>query len=505
MHTELSLFNIQFKPMDNIKLDDFYKSWNNNISRLSDGYLYDDNSNLRPTRYIFPYFKNIINNFLSGKINELEKIILLPGIRGVGKTTLLMQIYQIEKFLSPDNSADAEILRNLKKLDFRFYFDVSKFHLEQITLNEFFKYFEKINNLNFVNLNKKIIILLDEIHFDEKWSLFLKLLFDSTKGHKNLLVIATGSSAINLKISADLMRRSTTTELFPMKFNEYLILKHNIYPINNLSDKLNHVLFDSQNAMKVFQELKNEEAKIDRYFIKLPANCEDDFFKSGGFPFVTGLKNEVEIAERIKNVINGIITKDIITLKKFKSETISKINDLLFLLANSDVITYEKLLKSLRIDSIRTLSSLLDTLVMSGIIVLVKSYGKTYGATRKTPKYLFLTPSLRSAILDNIYLSGIEGKKLEDYFALIFVNNLNKFFAHSLHYDKAEGGADFVLTLNDRSNIVIEVGFNKEKTIQVEKTMKKVKSRYGLVIGSNNLELVNNTIVKIPLKFFMLI
>ena len=74
-----------------------------------------------------------------------------------------------------------------------------------------------------------------------------------------------------------------------------------------------------------------------------------------------------------------------------------------------------------------------------------------------------------------------------------------------MHYDKAEGGADFVLTLNDRSNIVIEVGFNKEKTIQVEKTMKKVKSRYGLVIGSNNLELVNNTIVKIPLKFFMLI
>ena len=144
MHTELSLFNIQFKPMDNIKLDDFYKSWNNNISRLSDGYLYDDNSNLRPTRYIFPYFKNIINNFLSGKINELEKIILLPGIRGVGKTTLLMQIYQIEKFLSPDNSADAEILRNLKKLDFRFYFDVSKFHLEQITLNEFFKYFETV-------------------------------------------------------------------------------------------------------------------------------------------------------------------------------------------------------------------------------------------------------------------------------------------------------------------------------------------------------------------------
>jgi len=59
--------------------------------------------------------------------------------------------------------------------------------------------------------------------------------------------------------------------------------------------------------------------------------------------------------------------------------------------------------------------------------------------------------------------------------------------------------------LKNRSNIVIEVGFNKEETRQVEKTMKKVKSSYGLVFGSDKLELVNKSIVKIPLKFLMLI
>ena len=491
--------------MDDIKLESFYKDWLKILPQLNEGYIYDNNKNLRPIRYVFLYFKKIIYRFLTDKIDELEKIVLLPGIRGVGKTTFLMQLLKIEKFLDPNNSLDFEIIQNLNKLDYRFYFDVSKLCFEQITLNDFFKFFEKVNNFNFVSPDKKIVILLDEVHFDNKWSLFLKVLFDSIKGHKNLLVIATGSSAINLKMSADLMRRTTLVELFPMKFSEYLVLKHNIFPIQDISEELREIIFNSQDAKMVFSKLKEKELEINRFFINLPDRCEDNFLKNGGFPFVIGLQNDVEISERIRNVIDGIITKDIITLKKFKSETISKINNLLYLLANSDVISYEKLLHTLRIDNIRTLSSLLDVLVMAGVLIRVKCYGQTYGTTRKTPKYLFITPSLRNAILNGNFPSGIEGKKIEDYFALIFENDLKKTVAQNLYYDIAEGGADFVLNLKNRSNIVIEVGFNKEETRQVEKTMKKVKSSYGLVFGSNKLELVNKSIVKIPLKFLMLI
>jgi len=495
--------------MDREKLENFYREWLEILPRLSEGYIYNDTGNLRPTRYISFYFKKIIFKFLTGEINETEKIILLPGIRGVGKTTLLMQILNIEKFLNPADNLDTKILQNLNKLDYRFYFDVSKLHFERIPLNDFFKFFEKINNINFVSLDKKLLLLLDEVHFDQNWSLFLKVLFDSTKGHKNLLIIATGSSAINLKISADLMRRSILVELFPLKFNEYLILKHKIYPTKNLAEELRKIIFNSKNAREVFLKLKRKQNDVDRFFANIPPNCEENFFKNGGFPFSSQLKNEIEIAEQIKNVINGIILKDIISLKNFKTQTISKINDLLYLLANSDVISYEKLLKTLRIENIRTLTALLDVLVLSGILLRVKTYGTTYGTTRKTPKYLFITPSLRSAILSNNYPSGIEGKKLEDYFALIFqkeISGNNVFGAPRLSYDIAENGADFVLTLKDNTNIVIEVGFNKEKTEQVENTMEKVKNvKYGLVIGSSELKIVNNHIIKIPLKFLMLI
>lgn len=491
--------------MDKVKLENFYKEWFKNLPQLAEGYIYDGKKKLRPTRHIFSYFKKVINNFLDNKLNEFEKIILLPGIRGVGKTTLLMQIFRLEKFLKPNNSWDAKVLKNLNKLDGRFYFDVSRLHFEQISLSQFFNFFEKINDIDFISLDKKLILLLDEVHFDERWSLFLKVLFDTIKAHKNLLIIATGSSAINLKISADLMRRSTIIELFPMKFNEYLILKHNIFPVKNLSQSLQEIIFNSHSAKAVFTQLKKKELEVTRFFTNLPLNCEEDFFKNGGFPFVSSLDNDIEIVERIKNVINGIITKDVITLKTFKSETIGKINDLLYLLANSDVISYEKLLGTLRIDNIRTLVSLLDVLVMSGIITKIKSYGQTYGSTRKTPKYLFISSSLRNAILGGIIPSSLEGKKLEDYFALIFEKDLKKSFAYDLRYDIAQGGADFVLILKDRSHIVVELGFNKEEIDQVELTMKKVKSRYGLVFGSDNLELVDDKVVKIPLKFLLLI
>lgn len=486
------------------KIDNFYKNWLKILPRLNEGYIYAD-KDLRPTRHIFSYFRKLISEFLNDNLNEFEKIILLPGIRGVGKTTLLMQILKIEKFLNADNAIKVQILQNLNKLDYRFYFDVSKLHLEQITLNEFFKFFEKINNLNFVELEKKTLLLLDEVHYDEKWGLFLKVLFDTIKGHKNLLVIATGSSAINIKMNPDLARRSTVIELFPMKFSEYLVLIHTIFPVKNLSEDLKKIIFNSRSAKRVFQELKAKELEINRFFIDLPLGCEDGFFKNGGFPFVVGLHNQVEISERIKDVINGIISKDIISLKKFKTETIGKIYDLLYLLANSDLISYDKLQRALCIDNIRTLSALLDVLVMSGILLRIKSYGQTYGATRKTPKYLFITPSLRSAIQDNNFPSGIEGKKLEDYFALIFQKDLKKTLAVDLRYDFAEGGADFILTLKDRSNVVIEVGFNKDEIEQVKNTMKKVKSRYGIVFGSDKLDLVEDAIVKIPLKYLLLI
>jgi len=495
--------------MEEVKIEQFFIKWQATLPQRIEGYIYDENRKKLPTRFIFTEFKKLIERFLRSELHETEKIILMPGIRGIGKSTLLAQLYAIEKFLK---SKDKDLLKVINRLDERLYLDVSQLHAEQISLNDFFSYYEKVKGFYFEKPGKKILLLLDEIHFDERWGLFLKNLFDRTKGHKDILVIATGSSALQINMIADLARRAGTWQVFPMKFSEYLILKYNKLPIgSNLSDYLQEALFNSLDASEVFKKLSKEEDEINRYFVnEVPPEAEDEFFESGGFPSTLNISNKIKRIEKIKSVIDGIIVKDILKLKRFETQTIAKISDLLYLLAQSDVISFTKLQAALKIRRPETLDSLIDVLTLSGIITKVRAYGTTYGPTRKTPKILFISPSLRSAILNNNYPSGIEGKKLEDYFVLVFQKDIKKgtytFSEPRLSYDVAENGADFVLSLQNKKNIVIEIGFNKEEIEQVQNTMKKIKSpQYGLVIGSKKLELVGNSIVKVPLRYLMLI
>jgi len=494
--------------MEEAKIEQFFIKWQVTLPQRIEGYIYDENRRILPTRFMFAKFKKLIERFLNNELYDTEKIILMPGIRGIGKSTLLAQLYAIEKFLK---SKDRNLLRDINRLDERLYLDVSQLHSEQISLNDFFNYYEKVKGFYFEKPGKKVLLLLDEVHFDERWGLFLKNLFDRTKGHKDILVIATGSSALQINMIADLARRAEIWQLFPMKFSEYLTLKYNKFPIKSgLSDYLQESLFNSSDASEVFKKLSKEESEINKYFVnEVPPQAEDEFFESGSFPSILNINNKIKRIEKIKSVIDGIIVKDLLKLKRFETQTIAKISDLLYLLAQSDVISFNKLQTSLKIKRPETLDNLIDVLVLSGIITRIKAYGTTYGPTRKTPKILFITPSLRSAILNNSYPSGIEGKKLEDYFALIFQKDIKGnyvFGAPKLSYDIAENGADFVLSLQNKKNVVIEVGFNKEGIKQVQNTMKKVRNpQYGLVIGSRKLELVNNSIVKVPLRFLMLI
>lgn len=177
--------------MEEQKIREFYQNWQERLPQLVEGYIYDEDKKILPTRYIFSRFKKVLGRFLLNELEEHEKIIILPGIRGVGKTTLLMQILKVEKFLQ---SSDSILLENLGQIEERLYLDVSKLKLVGISLNDFFNFYERIKGFKFESLLKKIVIFLDEVHYDEDWGLFLKNIFDRTKGHRNILVIATGSS-----------------------------------------------------------------------------------------------------------------------------------------------------------------------------------------------------------------------------------------------------------------------------------------------------------------------
>lgn len=156
------------------------------------------------------------------------------------------------------------------------------------------------------------------------------------------------------------------------------------------------------------------------FFLNLTPQVEEEFLYFGGFPFVLELKDKkLLIYKLISGVIDNLIIKDILDLKRFSSEIISKIKDLLYLIANSEVTDYEKLCRTLKLDH-HSVRGIIETLVQSGVIVEVKPYGEKFVKVRKPTKYLFISPSLRASILSGVILSEIKGKLLEDYSALLF-------------------------------------------------------------------------------------
>ena len=493
------------------KIENFYRLWTSELDRFLSGYIYDEEGKPNPTRYIFSHYLTVLEKFAANRLEEIEKINLLSGIRGIGKTTLLAQLYYAPKFIPSYRKSDYS---NVTAQDYeKIYLDVSRLSDESISLNEFFNYYQERNGIRFVDLRKKLLILLDEVHYDEKWGLFLKNVFDATKSHRNILIIATGSSALRIKLNPDLSRRSLSEELYPLKFNEYAILKNGIYPERGLSDDISQAILGSRDAKELFEFCKNRQIKFSRYFSKFPPNAEDNYLYFGGFPFVLRLRNKKSIVfELILGVIDKLITKDLLEMKKFSSQTISKIKDLLYLIASSDSTDIDKLCKTLRLDY-RPIRAVLDTLVQSGVLMEVKSYGQKFVRVRKPIKFLFISPSLRVSILNGIVPPEVEGKILEDYLTLIFSKDFCKkakqYGGLEVMHDSSMGGADFILRLGKDKKIIIEVGFRKqnEGIKQIENSGKITSGYdYGIIISrEGDIELINDKILKMPFRFWLAI
>ena len=491
------------------KIENFYRLWISELDKFLSGYIYDEENKLNPTRYIFSYYLTILEKFTAGMLEEIEKINLLSGIRGVGKTTLLAQLYNASKFIPAFKRLNNVIAQDYEKI----YLDVSRLSDEGITLNEFFNYYQERNDIRFVDLGKKLLILLDEVHYDEKWGLFLKNVFDATKSHRNILVIATGSSALRIKLNPDLSRRSLSEELYPLKFNEYAILKSNIFPQKGLSDNLTEAILTSKDAKDLFEFCKNIQPEISRYFSKFPPGAEDDYFYFGGFPFVLRLRNKKSIVlELVSGVIDKFITKDLLEMRSLSSGTISKIKDLLYLIASSDSTDIDKLCGALKLDY-RPVRAILDALVQGGVLIEIKSYGQKFVRVRKPIKFLFISPSLRVSILSGILPPEVKGKILEDYLALIFSKDFQRkgrqYGGLEVMYDSSSGGADFVLRLGQKKKIIIEVGFGKQDVgiRQIVNTGKITSGYdYGIIISrQGDLEMVNEKIIKMPLNYWLVI
>lgn len=472
------------------KIEKFYINWSNSVGEFLKDYLYAPNGKKLKPRFVFKQLKKYVKRLQNSQLNPYEKVILLPGLRGVGKTTLLAQIYY-------------DTLKYNKVQPF--YISADRLAALGIKLWDFYEFIK--GNVYPTYRKKKILLLIDEIQYDPNWALFLKLVYDENVNNKNLLVIATGSSALFLNTqNQDLVRRSLTVRILPATFREFLHLHKGINISQQISTRLIRYLFFSKNAKHLYQSIQTLRPKILHELKKIPnfTATFKEYLQRGSLPFSATLPNGLALDKIREMVLINIVQKDILRVGRFEASVLAKIPDLLFLLANSDEITTGNLAQTLNLSQ-GTINKILDTLQKTELLIELPPYGRPYTQVRKSSKFIFITPNIRAALLQGL-INGHKGKLLEDYFGLVFKTYLNE--KVKLLHSYAKNSADFILRTADNSEIIVETSFNKESTTQIINTLAKTEDRvkYSLLIGSKNLELVESkNIVKIPLEYAVLV
>ena len=227
--------------------------------------------------------------YLHAKINRNTRMIAIKGARGVGKTTLLLQ-------LGKERAID-EVL----------YVALDDLFFTSNTLHGLAETFNQIGGK---------LLLLDEVHKYPNWSRELKLIYDD---FPNLQVIFTSSSILELyKGESDLSRRAVSYNLSTLSFREYIAFREGIQlPQYSLVD-----------IIEKHQEISNEIIKTFtpyKYFF--------DYLKIGAFPYYEG--DEYEYYQKIMNTINLILEVDIQITENIDFNTIAKLKRLLYVISSN--------------------------------------------------------------------------------------------------------------------------------------------------------------------------
>jgi len=468
--------------------------------------------NVKNARVILSEIKYHANNFISDNPNH-ERLIIMRGLRGIGKTTILFQLY--------------DFLIQKKEVDINSVLYVSVDRMQQFStarrlVNYIEKYIEIIHNSSLATLNKKIFLLLDEVHFEKEWGQAIKTLYDISP---QLFIVSTGSSAPEMKTGADIARRGIEFSLFPLNFLEYELLKNEIDCISNLTTSFSSLMIKSDLSMilKLNQHYANFKEKIKSKKIDFDIEVEK-YIQIGSF--TRTLKKEIindsytlsnnrknikesndkinsSIVKTISKIVTRTIELDILSFLSLNRETLKDIKKIVMMLSikKPGETAQNKLASNLDIP-IRKVSYILEALEKSGLIFSVKPFAKSGNNYARTPwKYYFISASILHVLQTTSAIPQPEGKGLlletavaSSLFRIVQTNT----FALSLLYDtNKNSNVDFLLVSTTGKVIPVECGFNKKEN-QIKNAMKLYKSDIGFIVTNTDKIKFSNDIITIP-------
>jgi uncharacterized protein len=326
---------------------------------------------LEELRKLSQHFLTIKNSsykrFLIRTADFSSRMSLIVGQRGVGKTTLLVQLL-LEKV--GQDVFDEKVL----------YVQADHFKVAKTTLYEIAESFSMYGGK---------WIAFDEIHKYPGWSKELKSIYDT---FPKLQIFASGSSALEIyKGSHDLTRRFIQYHLPGMSFREYLELAHQIKLSSVSLEEI--CLHHERLANRINEELQIKELNIIPLFQK--------YLQTGYYPFFREINSEALYKITLEQNIHTTIESDIATIyPQLNGSSIQKIKKLLIFIATSVpfVPNWKKILSALEIGDERTLKAYFKHLEDAGLIRTLSSSSKKFRRVESSEKVYLDNPNQMYAI-----------------------------------------------------------------------------------------------------------
>lgn len=238
---------------------------------------------------------------LINQINWQNRLIILIGSRGVGKTTLMLQTLKEKKITAEEG----------------LYLSLDSVYFANHSLLTFAE--------EFVQIGGKYLFL-DEIQKYKNWSIEVKNIYDN---YPELNMVLSGSSATEiLKSEGDLSRRALFYRLGGLSYREYLNyqLDKKFEPISLLDITNNHteISYEISTQIKPLKEFK-------------------EYLNYGYYPFFKEDVNSYH--HRLRQVINTVIEVDIPTVYAVDYAAVQNIKKLLSII--SEIVPFKPNIKKL--------------------------------------------------------------------------------------------------------------------------------------------------------------
>ena len=273
------------------------------------------------------YIKQILDNL------DSKEIIIITGIRRVGKTTIIKQTIN-------------KLLTSKIKPEEIFFISLDLFNLLEFSISQLIEEYRKIHKKGHSDF---FYLFLDEVSSRDNFEQELKSIYDN----ENIKVICSSSIATLMRDKkAKLTGRTKTIEIMPLDFREFLIFKEaNI--------------------------LKSDKAKLESYF--------NDYLRIGGIPHYVLTEDKSYLNE----LVESIIYKDIIAYHKITAEKVIKEMFILLCQRVGKPISYNKLSGILNI-SVDSVKRYIGYFEKAYLFYIINRYSKSVNESITSPKKVYI-------------------------------------------------------------------------------------------------------------------